>query len=479
MADRQTDFAVPIELLEKLAAEAPEPEPKARSKAKPPDAPSTSEGGSRQRGATIDIATILSSGNRGYELKKESWADKYVLEQCLTSTDHAAGACIIQFPSGALAYKCMHATCKDKAWADAKAALGLSGKTTTAEGGAGERKGPRILTEEEYLDRPLPEQQISGVIQVGSFVMLVSDFGKFKTFIGLSLAKCLAHGLPWMNFATKKGVALYIAGEGGTAIQKRLRAFSKHHGVGASPDFYMLPEAIAMIDDDQVDGLIEAIRALPAVPTFIVLDTVARTFGPGNENAQEDMGRYVDAVGRLQTEFGSTVMVIHHNNKQGAYRGSTALPGAVDTMIELEATKDGVKLRCSKQKDFEAFRPIFLQKVIVPLDDGPLTDDTVVDPDRLTSLVFVPAGTEPGGEEATFSGLSDADGPVRTTHWFKTVVGVPGGTFYRVRPTLVDSGYVATTQQGTSTFNAITAEGRRALDPMPNPFGTEAGHAAT
>lgn len=443
------------------------------------------------RTGELDVAAVLKARGIGFTHKKTPYGDVWVLDACLTSGDHDDGACIIRLASGALAYRCQHTSCKGKSWADAKAALGLPSRTTSGKSGPGDRRGPRILTEEEYLRRPLPEQQITGVIQVGSFAMLVADFGSFKTFVALAMAKCVAHGLAWMGYPTRKGVALYIAGEGGTAIQKRLRAFSKHHGVGTSPDFFMLPEAIAMIDDGQVDGLIQAIRALPAVPTFIVLDTVARTFGPGNENAQEDMGRYVDAVGRLQAEFGATVLVVHHVNKQGEYRRSTALPGAVDTKIDLDPTKDGVKLRCTKQKDFEAFRPIFLQKVVVPLEDGPVTDDTVADPDRLTSLVFVTAGTEPGGEDATFSHLSQseramltalvlanaADGPVRTTHWFKTVVGVPEGTLYRVRPTLVDSGYVATTQQGNSTFNTITTEGRRVLEPLPNPFGTEASDA--
>lgn len=296
------------------------------------------------------------------------------------------------------------------------------------------------------------------------------------------MGKALAHGLEWMDRETRKGVTLYVAGEGGNAIQKRLRAFNLHHGVGPSPDFFMLPESIGLVEASQADDLIEAIQAVGITPTFVVLDTLARTLGPGDENSAEDVGKYISAAGRLQAEFGATVVIVHHNGKNGTYRGSSALLGAVDTMIEVEADGDGVRLVCSKQKDNEAFPPIRLRKVIVPLDVE-VTDDTLIDADRLTSLVLVLAPDDEAHEvgddlikprqRKALQAL--ADDPRTWVAWssWQAITGGAQSTFSKAVGELVASKYVEQKEEGSATYYRPTMSGREVLEGgQANPFGS-------
>ena len=46
---------------------------------------------------------------------------------------------------------------------------------------------------------------------------------------------------------------------------------------------------------------------------IIVLDTLARNFGDGDENSTGDMNRFVSAVGRMIERFGCAVVVVHHS----------------------------------------------------------------------------------------------------------------------------------------------------------------------
>ena len=49
---------------------------------------------------------------------------------------------------------------------------------------------------------------------------------------------------------------------------------------------------------------------------LIVLDTLARTFGDGDEKAARDMGGFVASVDRLRAETGAHVAVVHHGTKE-------------------------------------------------------------------------------------------------------------------------------------------------------------------
>ena len=64
---------------------------------------------------------------------------------------------------------------------------------------------------------------------------------------------------------------------------------------------YTVPMGISISDPEWVGHLIEAIEGLcPTPPTMIWLDTLARTFGAGDENSQKDMNAFVAGVDRLR-----------------------------------------------------------------------------------------------------------------------------------------------------------------------------------
>lgn len=105
---------VPVDRLRVVAAVAPSPTPGVCG------SPST---GNAPRRAW-DVRALLRENGVGFTEKPLAYATALVLDRCLTSTDHADGAAVLEFPSGALAYRCQHDRCAGKGWAEAREALG-------------------------------------------------------------------------------------------------------------------------------------------------------------------------------------------------------------------------------------------------------------------------------------------------------------------------------------------------------------------
>jgi len=248
---------------------------------------------------------------------------------------------------------------------------------------------PRFLTLDELSTRNPPSWLLTDILATRSLALLVGDPGTYKTFQALSMALSIATGTEWQGHRVKAGPVAFIAGEGGSGLVDRSAAWSRHFGTDLPATLGVMDGAQSLADRNGVgrklvEAAIEAFVEDTGPLSLVVVDTLARSFGGGNENAQEDMTRFVGSCDAIRVRFGCAVLIVHHNNRQGDYRGSSVLHGAVDTMIEASQIGGGVALRCSKQKDAEPFEPIRLAKQTVTLEE--LDEEGR----PRSSLVFVP-----------------------------------------------------------------------------------------
>ena len=243
------------------------------------------------------------------------------------------------------------------------------------------RPGPlRLYSTAELLALPPPEWLIDPIMPTGALVGLYGEPWSGKSFVAIDMALCVASGLPWHGFETRQGFALYVSAEGGTGIGKRVLAWLTYHQLPvAQAHVAWLTESIPIYGDSgNIDQLLDRINEIENLPSIVVLDTLARCFD-GDENQQEDMGRFIAGVDRLRHEFGATVIVVHHTRLDATReRGNTAFRGAADTMIVLEPHQSAhhrkrMTLTCNKQKDSEDFDPITLSLKVVPGTDSCVT----------------------------------------------------------------------------------------------------------
>jgi len=206
---------------------------------------------------------------------------------------------------------------------------------------------------------------IHSVMPRRSFTALYAPPASFKSFIALDIAECIATGRQFLgNEIATTGAVVYIAGEGHGGIGSRIKALKHHHKTPAGSPIYFLRRQVNLRSSKQdLQALVSAIDDLIATRDepieLIIIDTLARAFGGGNENASEDMGAFITSAGALQDRYKCSLLAVHHAGKDATkgLRGHSSLLGAVDTELEIiriEGAKppQGI-LHISKQKDGE------------------------------------------------------------------------------------------------------------------------------
>lgn len=204
---------------------------------------------------------------------------------------------------------------------------------------------------------------IEGIFERNTTGVLFGDPESYKSFLALDMALHVAAGLPWCDHpVARQGPVIYVAGEGHGGFARRIAAWEAVHGPIGELDMYFTTRPADLYTRESAKALTEQIRALAdeleRPPAFIVIDTLARNFGPGDENSTADMNQFMLHVDlALRVPFEAVVLIVHHtghSHKERA-RGSMALRGALDFEYRAIRSKAPmvVQLVCSKMKDAE------------------------------------------------------------------------------------------------------------------------------
>lgn len=259
----------------------------------------------------------------------------------------------------------------------ARAKWGYQPKTVEPEQAAEpspDRKRLPIVSRADLRDREPPEYVIDEVIAEQTVITIYGPSGSLKSFAAIDMGMCVAHGLPWHGRDVKQGDVVYVTGEGTGQIGQRLDAWDQANGTeGVDAPFHLLPVGLPVSDPAWVGNLIADIEEAGIRPAMIWLDTLARTFGQGDENSQKDMNAYITGVDRLRDTFRCVVGIVHHTGKDGdrGLRGSSALYAAMDTVIRTDRKGMVVTLKNQqphgKQKDGAEFDDIALDAKVITL----------------------------------------------------------------------------------------------------------------
>lgn len=199
----------------------------------------------------------------------------------------------------------------------------------------------RVLSVEDALDAPSREHLLDGLIAPGEFSVWWGAPKCGKSFLLLRIAYGMAQGLGlWGREAVAVPVC-YVAAEGGNGIKGRIHALRKR--MGPAPAFHFIAQGVDLWDPKaDLKDLIAAVSAFGS--RFVVLDTLARVMGAGNENATPDMNAFVRNCLQIQEETGAHVAVVHHGGWEGSHaRGSIALIGAADIVVKVSGDQAGPK----------------------------------------------------------------------------------------------------------------------------------------
>lgn len=215
---------------------------------------------------------------------------------------------------------------------------------------------------EAYKTLPEIVWCVDGLLAAGSLNILAGAPGSAKTFTAFDLAICVATGADWLEYSTTKTPVLIVDEESGiTRLLMRLQKAINGHDLRQSDPppvtFTSLAHAFNLHrNDDGKDALIQAVSDSEA--GLIIIDSLVALASGADENKVADMYPVMAALRHVAETTGAAILMIHHTGKSkaGGYRGSSAISGAVDLLLEVERDPDdgAIIISTVKARDIES-----------------------------------------------------------------------------------------------------------------------------
>jgi hypothetical protein len=348
----------PREAYEKIQALTRKPEPKMESAE------------AKLLPGKLDIAKYLSHYEIKFKIKPDGQRTIYALEKCLFADQHSTkdiqgDSSIIQGGDGKLGYHCFHNHCGFRTWQDAR--MAISGGAPLAQffygykaPAEGNEKADRtiislrqaILDADQIRVMDFPEKRkiLAPWLSEQTLVLVPGWRGVGKTWFALGVVDAVTRGVSFGPWPVVTPVpCLYIDGEMAIQdIKERL------HFIGTSTD-EPRKEPLLVYSDFYGNslGLPKANllnpkwrRAIKEVSLdwsvrVIVLDNISSLCPGIEENSKLDW----DPINQwlLDLRFnGFSVILLHHVNKEGGQRGTSAREDNIDISIHLVQPADYV-----------------------------------------------------------------------------------------------------------------------------------------
>lgn len=235
-----------------------------------------------------------------------------------------------------------------------------------------------LMSPSELRAQPILRDLVEGIYPARGVGSIQGPPGCGKSFLVDHSALSLAADKSPVPGRRHQQTACVIVGAEGRR-RGRFEAWSKHHRIDL--DFLPIRVIEQALDlrnpGGDIDPFLEQLAGVErdiGKVGAVFIDTLARTFGSGNENAGEDMGAYVANLGRIGEQTGGLVLAVHHTGKDPTKggRGHSSLLGALDVEITLSETKIGYGVaKVSKLRDGQDGAEFAFQLEAVDLGEHP------------------------------------------------------------------------------------------------------------
>ena len=201
-------------------------------------------------------------------------------------------------------------------------------------------------------ERPKVVKLVGDWIEAGSVGLVVGLEGAKKTWAMIDLSICTAGGKSWLGMPVKQGPVLFIDEESGDErLSNRMEMTMKGEMVDNDIPIYSvsLAQFNLLKNPSDVFEIITLIQTYHA--KLVIIDALADVMLGGDENAVKDTQPVFAALSKIAAVTGAEIVVIHHLNKGGGYRGYTAIAGAIDTMLLIESKPESNIITFNSKKN--------------------------------------------------------------------------------------------------------------------------------
>ncbi len=226
----------------------------------------------------------------------------------------------------------------------------------------GENNEPKfkrwVLRDAAYAMQPQPpiEYIVKPLIARRTVNVVYGPAGKGKTYVLTSLSVCTAGAKDsWVGFEIEPCIVLFVDEESGEIrLSRRINEALRGELLDGSANlFYTCLNGLKLDSDAgqvELQSIIEKTSA-----GLVVIDALADVMD-GDENSKKDVQPVFNALRRIAEATNCAIIVIHHSGKNGDYRGSSAIKGAVDVLIQISSEEGSrfINFKTEKMRDGEA-----------------------------------------------------------------------------------------------------------------------------
>lgn len=127
--------------------------------------------------------------------------------------------------------------------------------------------------------------------------------GSYKSFLAVSWACHIATGVNWAGNKVNQGAVVYIVGEGGIGVSRRVKAWENIYQKEAD-NLWLVNRPVFPVRRSEISTLVELVKYIEDMSHFpvrlIIFDTLARCFGGKDENDARDMGAFIEGCDSLK-----------------------------------------------------------------------------------------------------------------------------------------------------------------------------------
>jgi hypothetical protein len=201
---------------------------------------------------------------------------------------------------------------------------------------------------------------VRNYLEMDALSMVYGPSGSGKSFVVVDIACAVATGTGWNGLQVKQGAVFYIAGEGHNGLARRFAAWEKKTGISLEgAPLYKSDRAISLLDPYAADAVREEIERMinetGVIPVLVIIDTLARNFGQGDENKQADANKFIEHLDTyIRRPHGCNAMIVHHSgHEMDRARGSSVFKAAMDQEFWIKGQHGMIEMQVTKMKDAE------------------------------------------------------------------------------------------------------------------------------
>ncbi len=181
------------------------------------------------------------------------------------------------------------------------------------------------------------EWLIAGIVPQGTVMLLAAQGGCGKSSLLYNWALCIALGKPWSNRRCAKGKVLIIQSDEPLVDTTEKLAVIGYGDAGLEPGMIGFWENWRFAHIKQLEEFIRKNR-----PSFVVIDSLTSCLSGMNiDLTKSSSGDVIYGLRDLANQYQCSIVILHHLNKSGGLRDSSAFVDNVSEVIKFNRMEGG------------------------------------------------------------------------------------------------------------------------------------------